>query len=691
MKNVSFAWMGVVASGLFFAGCVECKTPATSIGATDSQEVAAPAAVPVPPATPEEMKRAEMVRREAEITDAKSAAARDPLNWRVFNELGVVYYRQAMFDQAIAAFQQALALHPVTAVIESENRQEAAVAAQRAALEAKRQADIQRAKAMQDQKDMNDLFGMFATVAGANGNANMQALLPVMETLNNASLATPAGVPPLAPEMKMESSLTAKREVAGLYASLGAAYFGKKSYQQAIAALDNVTQLDPSRTEVLKTAAEAQYALCKYDECITTLSKYHAIAPVEPATLLRLADAYRALGMETEAEKAFASFVTRQDGASADGVRCMEIGALCLSHWQYAEALNFLTRAQKDAASSPENASRLIEAQRSQYQMTHALSLMLAEAHCGLLQTTNALPLLREATQDGVNAKAWYMLARCYDEDNEHEKATGAYGKALAAFGGKGSLDSAAHYIQVCRAATGAGDAAVMVLEKQLAGVPLTPGGGVDQWCALAFAFEKAGRMAEAMEILSRCREATPAYTKAGLALERLGEQVATDRNRILTEADAALQSGDKNQAIKKLAEAYRLAAVSQKKEEIRKTLLKLASGMEPSPAMTAEAQDHYLRGNAALKAAKSPTDLGRALSEFQWAIFYSPWAGDLYFNTSAVKKLQNQNAAAVNDLKLYLAAKPAGKNVEEILNRLYEFDYQREQKLRELAAAASF
>jgi hypothetical protein len=94
---------------------------------------------------------------------------------------------------------------------------------------------------------------------------------------------------------------------------------------------------------------------------------------------------------------------------------------------------------------------------------------------------------------------------------------------------------------------------------------------------------------------------------------------------------------------------------------------------------------------NAALKAAKSPMDLGRSLSEFEWAIFYSPWDGDLYFNTSAVKKLQNQTAAAVSDLKLYLAANPNAKNLDELLNRLYEFDYQREQKLRELAAAASF
>jgi tetratricopeptide (TPR) repeat protein len=261
----------------------------------------------------------------------------------------------------------------------------------------------------------------------------------------------------------------------------------------------------------------------------------------------------------------------------------------------------------------------------------------------------------------------------------------------LAAFGAPNTLPAAENYIQVCRAATGAGEEAVDVLNKRLASIPLTPGGGVDQWSFLGYAYEKSGRIAEAMEILNRCREANPAYSRAGLTLNLLGQQVTSDRDKALSEADAALRSGDKDQAIKKLAEAYRLTAAGPKKEEIRKAMLKMAAGMDPAPSLTNEAQDHYLRGNAALKAAKSPMDLGRSLSEFQWAVFYSPWVGDLYFNTSAVKKLQNQTAAAVSDLKLYLTANANAKNIEELLNRLYEFDYQREQKLRELAAAATF
>jgi tetratricopeptide (TPR) repeat protein len=581
-------------------------------------------------------------------------------------------------------------LHPITNVIEAERKQEEAVAAQQAAQEAQRQAAVQRAKEQAQQQSMNDMLGLIGGIAGMKGNMGAQLAVSTLTSVNQSINSSAAEVRAITPQEKAESSLKDKREIASIYANLGMAYFGKKSYPQAVAAFDNVSQLDPSRTEVLKVSAEAQYNLCEYENCITTLTRYHAIAPVESATLLLLSNAYGALGMEPEADKVFKAFMDRHQSAT-DAVVLMKVGALCLSHYRYAEAADYLVRAQQAANGSPGSARQLNEAQLSQYQSTNALALMLAAAQFGLSHTTNAITLLSEVALNSANPRAWYMLGRCYDEIGHREKAAEAYRKALEAFGTTTSPASADNYIQVCRAATGAGDEAIEVLKNKLASVPLTPGGGVDQWCFLGFAYEKAGRTAEAMEILNRCRDANSTYAWTERALERLGSQAAPARNRALAEADAALKSGDKDQAVKKLAEAYLVTVGGAKKEDIRKGMLKLAAGMDSVPSLAGEAQDHFLRGNAALKAAKSPTDLGRSLSEFEWAVFYSPWAGELYFNTSAVKKLQNQTAAAVSDLKLYLAAYPNAKNLEELLNRLYEFDYQREQKLRELAAGATF
>jgi tetratricopeptide (TPR) repeat protein len=687
IKSTGLLGLSMVMLGLFFTGCVE----APPVVSTPAAPVIQQAYVPPPPMTPAERMQKEAAQRETDIANAKAAASRDPLNWRVFNELGIVYYKQGLYDQAIAAFQQALALHPITNVIEAERKQEEAIEAQQAAQEAQRQAAIQQAKDQADKEQMNDILGLIGGIASMKGNMGAQLAVNTMTTVNQSLNSSAAEVPAITPAAKAESSLKDKREIASIYDNLGMAYFGKKSYPQAVAAFDNVTQLDPSRTEVLKVSAEAQYNLCQYEDCITTLTRYHAIAPVESTTLLLMSDAYRALGMGPEADKAFEAFLDRHKLSSTDPVILMKVGAYCLAHNRYAEAKEYFSKARQVADSSPENTSRLNEAQASQFESTNGLSVLLAMAEFCLNQTTDEISLLNNLTLSTSNPRVWYVLGRGYDEIGNSEKASEAYRKALVAFGPANTIATAENYIQFCRAATGSSDDAIDVLSKRLASIPLTPGGGVDRWCFLGLAYEKAGRIPEAMEILNRCRDANSTFAGAGLTLDRLGKQVAPDRDQALAEANAAVKSGDKNQAVKKLAEAYRLTVAGPKKEEIRKAMLTLAAGMDPIPSLTGEAQDHFLRGNAALKAAKSPTDLGRALSEFEWAVFYSPWAGELYFNTSAVKKLENQTAAAVSDLKLYLAANPNAKNLDELLNRLYEFDYQREQKLRELAAGANF
>jgi tetratricopeptide (TPR) repeat protein len=690
MKKMQLMQVGLIMFGIFLVGCASTASKQEKM-LTPSQTVR-PATTPVPApvrtVTAEDLAAA----REAEIAKAKAAAAREPQNWRVFSDLGTVYCRQGRYDQAVAAFQQALALHATTTILETEKQQADAQAAQRAAMQAKREADMQRAKALQSQQEMNEIFGLIGGIAGVQGNMQGQMLAATMQTMNNQIGAVPNDVPPLSPELRMESSLKSKSEVAALYISLGSAYFGKKDYQQVVTSLDNALQLDPSRTEVLKTSAEAQYYLCKYDECIITFAKYHAIAPVETASLLRLCNAYRALGMEAEADKAFTAFLAKSACAPDDAVKLLQNGVMCLSQWRYQDALESLTKAQQVANASPEKKRFLAAAQVKQFQTPHALFLLLAEAQFNLQHTQQAIDLLQAfIAEDNTYPKAWYMLAQCYDEAGAADKANEAYGKALETFNAPAKKAPAPDYIQVCRAAKGEGDAAIKALETQLLTIPLTPGGGVNQWCVLAFAFEKAGRIPEAIEIFNRCCDVSPAYFRARLALSRIEKQIAPKRKQLLAEAETALAAKEVAIGMEKLAEVYRLTASGKEKEKVRKSMLQLAAGLEPALAMSSSAQDRYLRGSVALKAAKNPMDLGRSLSEFQWSVFYSPWVGDLYFNTSAVKKLQNQATAAVHDLKLYLTGKPSATNVSEILNRLYEFDYQHEQKLRELAAVSAF
>ena len=464
MKTRNPLLIGAVVTGLLLAGCAYTPPPSnTPVPPAGPRPVADKQPAPPPPVlTPEERRNAEAAQRAAAIANAKAAAAREPLNWRVFNELGVAYYSQAMYDQAIAAFQQALALHPITSTIEAETRQEEAAAAHRAALEAKRQAAVERAKQQQAQREMNDLLGMVFTAAGASGSsqsAQIQALQPVLETMNNATFSTPNDVPDLAPEVKAVSSLASKREVALIYANLGTAYFGKKNYPQAVAAFENVMQLDPSRTDVLRTSADAQYRLCKYGECIAALTRYHAIAPVEPVTMLLLSESFRALGMAAESNKVFRSFLARQSTATTDPAKLMELGALCLTHYRYAEAADLLARARKADEAGAGNTRRLPAAR---------LAMLQAEAQFGLAKPSNAVALLKEVATPKAEPRAWYMLARAYDELGDAAKAAEAYRNALEAFGAADAAAPNDSYIHICRAAVGNRDEAIAALEKRL-------------------------------------------------------------------------------------------------------------------------------------------------------------------------------------------------------------------------------
>ena len=63
------------------------------------------------------------------IEAARSEAQSDPRNWRAFYNLGKAYYRAGRFSEAVPAYQQAIALYPITTTIETEQKQQMAAQA----------------------------------------------------------------------------------------------------------------------------------------------------------------------------------------------------------------------------------------------------------------------------------------------------------------------------------------------------------------------------------------------------------------------------------------------------------------------------------------------------------------------------------------------------------------------------------
>ncbi|MGH7829216.1 MAG: tetratricopeptide repeat protein, partial [Candidatus Binatia bacterium] len=69
------------------------------------------------------------------VVGVKHRIAADPFNWRLYTELGAVFYKEGRYDESIAAYQQALAMNPFSRTIEAERQQVELVAAQRQAHE----------------------------------------------------------------------------------------------------------------------------------------------------------------------------------------------------------------------------------------------------------------------------------------------------------------------------------------------------------------------------------------------------------------------------------------------------------------------------------------------------------------------------------------------------------------------------
>ena len=655
----------------FLASIVSIRSATTDFSTSPTSN-----AVTKPAAT-----RPNNTQRDAAVNRAKRRVAGEPQNWRAFNELGIVYYNHTMYDQAIAAFNHALSLYPITATIEAEQKQETDIANQRVALEGRRQAEIQRQQSENTRQTVSQMMSLLGSVASIapipSAGIGIQDVLPAVSAVNSAamSVSSTPDVAPLSPAAKMASSLAAKREIAEIYNNLGAAYFKKKSYPQAISAFDNALQLDPCQTQLLEYSAKAQFEQAHYDECIAMATRYLALTSANPSgALFCLAAAYRALGMETESKRAFDAGLAKEQRGASDAKTLAKLGSLCVQADRYQEASELLEQAYRMGRTTPDVVYSL------------AITRFIRS------KPNEAIQLLSEHTEKNTSDPyASYILARFLDENGDRGKADKAYRAALAAFESAPIDEDSSSLITICRLACGKDAPEFQAFEKSVAHVPLTTKGGDGQWYRLGLAYEKKNMVPEAIEIMGRCLVANPNYAIARLSLERLGRQVAPQRDTAIKEAAVLSQHGDKGAAIQKLAEACRLTMPGAKKEEIRVAAIKLANGMEKPPPLPTKAQEHYLRGGAALKGAKGPQDLGRAQSDYQWAIFYAPWIGELYFNMSAINSIQNQDIAAINDLKLYLTSKPEEKKAEELMKRLYEFEYQREQKIRELSAAATY
>lgn len=150
-------------------------------------------------------------------------------------------------------------------------------------------------------------------------------------------------------------------------------------------------------------------------------------------------------------------------------------------------------------------------------------------------------------------------------------------------------------------------------------------------------------------------------------------------------EGKAAEQAGRLREALTHYVAA--LQSVSEggaDDQRLREAIIKLVQKLSPPPAMPEDAKRYSIRGQIAIKEAKSPADFEEAAKEFGKALRVAPWWADGYINHGVSLEKAGKYNEAIRSLKLYLLAAPGAPDAEKIKEQIYALEYRQERAGKE-------
>lgn len=114
----------------------------------------------------------------------------------------------------------------------------------------------------------------------------------------------------------------------------------------------------------------------------------------------------------------------------------------------------------------------------------------------------------------------------------------------------------------------------------------------------------------------------------------------------------------------------------------LREKIIKLATGIKPTPAIPEEARRHFVKAVTLQKEAKNVTDYEIVVSEYQSALSSAPWSGDAYYNLSVALEASARFSEAKSALQFYLMSGP--KDAVPAQDRIYALEAKQEKADRE-------
>lgn len=121
----------------------------------------------------------------------------------------------------------------------------------------------------------------------------------------------------------------------------------------------------------------------------------------------------------------------------------------------------------------------------------------------------------------------------------------------------------------------------------------------------------------------------------------------------------------------------------------LREAIVRSARRISPPLPIPEAARNHMIRGRAAFKLAKSPTEAKDAIEEFQQAVKAAPWLGEAYFNLALAQEKAEAFLEAVQNYKVYLATGPSQREAGQIADKIVELQYFRERAQKQQVAKA--
>src|SRR3990172_1141519 len=84
-----------------------------------------------------------------------------------------------------------------------------------------------------------------------------------------------------------------------------------------------------------------------------------------------------------------------------------------------------------------------------------------------------------------------------------------------------------------------------------------------------------------------------------------------------------------------------------------REKIIKLATNINPAPAIPEEAREPFVMGATVLKKASDPAGASKAVDLFTQALNIAPWFAEAYYNRAIARETAGQFDSAIDDLKL--------------------------------------